>query len=252
MNKYSLSLALVVLALGSQPTHAQAHKKYNSKVAPAPAVAAPPPEVAVAPPAPAAIEEVPVPAAAPAPAMPAYATGQPVQVTLDGVYVAGCTKVSGSVGNLSGQLSIELTESGSKIQNVIRFYTSEDCTGSVYAAVAPPVRANQILAKRDFPLPAGQGERSVWYSQQPAQEGEMNFFGAVVKNPQNPSQIVVIFNNSTVHTVAIAHSALSEQFILSTTVDGLYIVGSRSPSASLDAQGYPKSFGANSYYTRRQ
>ena len=72
MNKYSLSLALVVLALGSQPTYAQAHKKYNSKVAPAPAVAAPPPEVAVAPPAyapaPAVMEEVVVPAAAPAPA----------------------------------------------------------------------------------------------------------------------------------------------------------------------------------------
>jgi hypothetical protein len=247
----------VVLALGSQPTYAQAHKKYNSKVAPAPAVAAPPPEVAVAPPAyapaPAAMEEVPEPAAAPAPAMPpSYATGQPVQVTLDGVYVAGCTKVSGSGGNLSGQLSIELTESGSKIQNVIRFYTSEDCTGSVYAAVAPPVRVNRILAKRDFPLPAGQGERSVWYSQQPAQEGEMNFFGAVVKNPQNPAQMMVIFNNSTIHTVAIAHSALSEQFIFSTTVDGMYIVGSRSPGAALDAQGYPKSFGANSYYTRRQ
>lgn len=249
MNKYSLSLALVVLALGSQLTYSQAQKKYNSKVAPAPAVSAVP-----APAAPAAMEEAPAPApaAAPAPAMPSYATDQPVQEALEGVYVAGCSRATGIDGSLTAQRSIELTESGAKFQDVTRFYTSEDCSGSVYAAFATPIRANRLVAQRSFPLPSGQGKRVVWFTQQAAQEAEMIFFGAVVKNPQNAAQMLVVFNNSELQSVPIRYSAQAEQFILSATNAGLNISGSRSPGAALDAQGYPQSFGANSYYTKRQ
>jgi hypothetical protein len=253
VKKYLLYFVTFAFSLGSFAAQGQTlnQKKNTSRAAPvaeAPAPAPPMPSapVPVTEQAPAAIQE------APAPAMPEYATRQPVEGTLDGVYVGGCTKVTGTGGNLTGLVSIELTESGNKFRNVIRFYTSEDCTGSVYAAVSPPTRVNRIVGKRHFPLPTGQGQSLVWYSQQNAQDGEMNFFGAVIKNPQNPAQMVVVFNNSTLYSVAIAHSAQSENFILSATNEGLNVAGSRTQGVELDSQGFPKTFGINSFYARRQ
>lgn len=80
----------------------------------------------------------------------------------------------------------------------------------------------------------------------------MIFFGAVVMNPQSVAQMLVVLNNSVLHSVPIGYSAQTEQFILSATNAGLNISESRVQGVALDSQGFPKSFDGNSYYIRRQ